>query len=120
MDEMNIWRLKALRLSVGLTILLLWGGVFTLFQPMVMTSGSMFDPANLEYDINYTNMLVCGGFGLLLGVFFLAITLSPVVREVAIEPAREQHYSARLFRFVGLILLAAGGVWMLYSFAKPF
>jgi hypothetical protein len=120
MDEINIWRLKALRLSVGLIILILWGGIFTLFQPMALTSGSMFDPATLEYEIDYVNMLICGAFSLLLGVFFLAITLSPAVRELVIEPAREQHYSARLFRFVGLILLALGGVWILYSVVKPF
>lgn len=117
---MNIWRLKALRLSVGLMILLLWSGVFSLFQPMTMTSSSMLDPATLEYEIDYVNMLICGGFGLLLGVFFLAITLSPTIRELAIAPARQQHYSARLFRFVGLILLAVGGIWILYSFVKPF
>jgi hypothetical protein len=120
MDDMNIWRLKAFRLSVGLMILLLWGGVFTLFQPITPTSGSMFDPATLEYEFDYINMLICGGFGLLLGAFFIAITLSPAIRQLAIEPAREHHYSARLFRFVGLILLALGGVWILYSFAKPF
>ena len=120
MNEMSIWRLKALRLSVGKVILILWGVVFTTFQPMIPTSGSMFDPATLHFDINYTNMLICGGFSLLLGAYFLLVTISSAVRVTAIEPAREQHYSARFFRFLGLILLAIGFVWVIYSFAQPF
>jgi hypothetical protein len=80
----------------------------------------MLDPGSFEYDINYVNMLVCGAFAFLMGVFFLSITLSSVVRRLAVEPSREQLYSPQIFRFFGLLLLAGGIGWIGFSYLQPF
>ena len=120
MDEINIRQLKALRLSVGLVVLILWASVFTLFNPMTNTSGSMFDPDSLKYDIDYVNMLVCGAFGVVMGLFLLSIAFSTKVRGFALEPSREQHYAPGIFRFLGLLLMVAGIGWLALSFFQPF
>ena len=120
MDDYSIWRFKALRLRVGLILLVLWGVVFSLFQPMTKSSGSMFDLDSSSMDIDYTNMMICGIFTLLLGMFFFAVTLSPVVRQLAIEPARNEQYSSRFFQFVGVLLVAIGVIWTMFSIAEPF
>jgi hypothetical protein len=119
MDEVGIKRFTALKLSVGLAILASWGLVATFYNPY-QTSGDMFDPTTVANNIDYTNMLICGVFAIAIAAFFLGVTLFSALKSLAIARSREDLYSQRFFRFVGLIALAFGFVQVFLSFAKPF
>ena len=120
MDEMSIWRLKALRLPVGLLLAAAWLFVFITFNPSTTESyGSFLNPDTIEQSANYTNMLICGVFCCVMGLIFLSITYSTAVRRLAIEPSRSDLFSERLFRNIGGAILILGVVSIVFALAKP-
>jgi len=121
MDEMSIWRLRALRLPVGLVLLAAWIFIFSTFDPTQTESfDSLLDPETTKFTLNYGNLLICGVFCCVMGLIFLSITYSTTVKALAIAPSRSKLFSSRLYRTIGLTVLILGVVSIVVAVVKPF